>query len=113
MSDKKRTQLSLVGGTGRAYPPMSAPPGGDPPDDMDRRLEALEGDMKDVRERLIKIESDLSHMPTTLHMWTAVVAAFSGAGLLLVGGLYWVIKTLIATPEGQAFLALLLKPPVQ
>lgn len=78
---------------------------------MERRLAALEGDMRDVRERLIKVEGKLDHMPTTLQMWSAVGVLFVGAAVTFLGGMYWLVKTLIATPQGQAFLALLLNPP--
>lgn len=111
MSNEKRPNLKIVAGVDGPYPPRSTPPGGDPPDDMEKRLAALEGDVKDIRERLIKVEGKLDHMPTTLQMWCAVGARFVGAAVTFVGGMYWLVKTLIATPQGQAFLAVLLNPP--
>lgn len=52
-------------GVWKGAPPNDTEPP-DPPDngDMEERVTALEKDMKDVRERLIKIEAKIDNLPT-------------------------------------------------
>lgn len=117
-----RPKLLLVDGSGIKPKDVSEPPrtpGGEPPDDMERRLsvveqavgetrgdiKAINGDLQGIRERLTKVEVRLDHMPTTLQMWVSMI----GAAGVIMGGLYWILKLLLTTTEGQSFLVLLLK----
>lgn len=83
-------QLSVVGGN------KSGAAGRPPDDPMEARVAKLEttigyierdvsemrSDMKDVRDRLGRLETNVSHLPSKGFIWTAVLLALAVVGAL-------------------------------
>jgi len=128
---------SKMRGSGNVTPfhgTYTPPPGGDPPDDMERRLSAVEkavelmsADMRVVRETLIRLEAKFDVVDQRFNAvdqrFNAVDQRFSAIdetvkSLPSVGD-FWKVSLSVAavllisaylmllTPQGRAFLALL------